>query len=276
MRFFKKILIPLMFSGHLYAQNLVMNPSFEEYNELQDNIDYIFSKKKFCVDCFFAKHWQLPSWVGVDYYHCDNKNPPFSSPNNTFGFHPAKDGCAYIGFVPLNWDGVAQHLTGTLEHPLEKEKKYKVSFYIQHAGTASQFGCSKIGINFHSTLFPLKYDPPLYTELFGPEDTFHIVATNDNFIFNDTAWTEIGGVYVAKGGEKYFTIGVFDLEKMLDAKKMLETVRYQGDPKKREKLMRSAKYQQLIKMKYEFDPVWHMPEGDPYYFIDMVSVTPLE
>lgn len=263
----------LLLSLNLIAssQNLVKNGSFEGYRSLQNNVDYYI--EHFCLDCFFANDWQFPTPTTVDYFNKKNDILNFSVPNNSFGYHPAQDGNAYIGIIPMNWDGVGEHLTGTLKQPLEKGKKYNVSFYIRHAGKASRFGFEKIGIHFHERLFPLgTYDFPFYKDLIEKEHNFDIVSKNNCFVFNDTAWTKIEGVYTAEGREQFFTMGVFWLGDFYDANKILTMINRKSDSLLRENLMQQKKYQKLIPMKEEFEPKATMPQGDPYYFIDNVSI----
>jgi len=256
------------------AQNLVINGSFEDYRSLQNNVNY--NIKSFCLDCFFANDWQLPTPTTVDYFNSDSENLSFSVPYNTFGYHPAQDGNAYIGLIPLNWDGVGEHLTGTLLEPLEKGKMYKVSFYIRHAGKASRFGFEKIGIHFHERLFPLgTYDFPFYKDLIEEEHKFDIVTENYCFLFNDSTWSKVEGTYIAKGGEQYLTLGVFWLGDFYDANKVIAMLNRKSDSLIRENLMQQKKYKKLFPLKEEFEPIDNMPEGDPYYFIDNVSVIPL-
>lgn len=271
------LFILTIFIQDCISQNLVRNGSFEQFTSLQDKVDFIFYLDSYCTDCFYAKDWQIPTNIGVDYYNCDNENFKFSVPTNCFGYHPAQDGCAYIGLMPITWNGgFCEHLTGTLRNTMQEGKKYRVSFYIRHAGKASRFGFGHIGVYFHEELFPFNvYDWPTYERLIDKDHTYDVVATESNFVFNDTTWTKVEGVYKAKGNENYFTIGVFNLSEEYNVSQLIGRTLERKDSLDRERLFRRKEFRNLIPLKEAFSPVKSLPGGDPYYFIDNVSIIPI-
>ena len=78
----------------LMGQNLVPNPSFEEYHCIPPHSDK--------MDC--VKYWFVPNSETTDYFHVnapvDDNSPVHSSvniPSGWFGYQPTRTGDAYIG-----------------------------------------------------------------------------------------------------------------------------------------------------------------------------------
>lgn len=193
-----------------YAQNLVLNPSFETTTscpmgpgelDLANNWDDANSNADTCSspDLYAACSWALG---GVN------------SPNALLGFQPSRTGSNHAGIIlfegvalfdctPFFSSNYREYLQGTLSQPLDAGKTYCVSFYINLANNA-KWGTDDIGVYFSNTQVqydfcnlpaPLPYAPQL--EYIGPP-------------LMDTAnWVQLQWYYTATGGEQYFVIGNF-------------------------------------------------------------------
>ncbi len=261
------LLIVLSYNIKLYSQNLVLNPSFEDYWYLPQ----IFTKK----DTFFCKHWHIPHLGFIEYYHKLSKIKPYSIkpysvPENMFGKHPAKSGDAYIGLSRFDWGGCMAHVTGKLQESLKKGHKYKVSFYVRYAGNACYFYLAPLGVYFSKSFLPLNsMDVPFYDEIISPDIKAH-VKNNENILLNkDSTWTLISGYYTAKGGEQYITIGMFYEEKV-DLDKIHQFIKISNNFRKREKFYR--KNQDILVINPNYVPDNNFERERTYYFIDDVCV----
>jgi hypothetical protein len=255
------------------AQNLVLNPSFEQYDHLPPDrwVNPIIGE-------FYCNHWTTPKWSSPDYYNANSPYPDYSVPNNLFGYYPAKSGKAYVGFVPFYYTGVMEYISGELSEPLIYGKKYKVSYYVCYAGNSSYFYFSKFGLYFSTKKNPLDDNfIGQYPILYQKNKITANIENKNGFIKSDTNWTEISGIYEAKGGEKYFTIGMFYQDK-IDLEKEINIFinAYQDNDhnsfsKKEKKYF--SKYRDILITNPNFiDNPKYGDEHPAYYFIDDVSV----
>lgn len=125
------------------------------------------------------------------------------------GNHPSIDGDAYIGFIPVFYNGVIEPITGEFTQPLIQGEIYNVRFLYRFAGKSA-----------HSWLKRLEayvsYDYPFprslnymndFKSYITPEISNNVTFSND--LVNDGEWHELNGIYIAKGGERYLSLGVF-------------------------------------------------------------------
>jgi gliding motility-associated-like protein len=199
----------------LSAQNLVMNPSFEENG---------FCDGTAKDSRFFAKNWIM---LNVGYVNsCINSiNNGFGVPENLFGYQLPKSGNSYICLYTMeageNTPIYRSNLIlGKLFQPLESEKEYYIRFYVNRA-----FG--KVG--YVVTQDWVNYKP--YYKNFYSINSISLCLTKDSFSLNDTIklnnlepqinnpatrvlndtlnWISISGIYKARGDEQFITIGNF-------------------------------------------------------------------
>lgn len=172
------------------AQNLVPNPSFEEYSACPDN--YMQIER--------ATNWS--SFLNSpDYFNTCTSFSDMSIPNNGYGYqYPPSIECnAYIGLV--SWGGLNyREYTGSeLLHPLEIGQKYYVSFKIC-LSEISVCATNKLGILFSTIEYNISNPAPIFN--------FAHVYTSD--IIADTLnWTTISGSFTADSSYKYIIIGNF-------------------------------------------------------------------
>lgn len=192
----KKILLFIfLFSIKSFSQNLVPNPSFED-----------------TIPCsLWSGPPQLPatSWfwanLGSSDYYSSNYNCGWGSvPSNANGYQFAQTGIAYCGFFV--WYGPPQnnlreYVQVELDTPLVSGKKYYLNFFISLA-EVSQYASDGIGAYFSNNFISGSNG---YNLPFAPQ----INNTSGNIINDSINWVNIGGNYIANGGEKHITIGNF-------------------------------------------------------------------
>ena len=196
MRYILKIIL-LLTPYLLMAQskNLVLNPDFETFTVCpQEHVQYNSSH-------ILIKDWYFPTAATPDYFNrCSSGEA--SVPNNFAGISEPQSGNGYAGAILSGTeDEYREYLMGHLAKPLEKGKKYCVSYYVKLA-SFSKFAVDQLSFSF--------YDTEVKNEF---KNAIGGVPTLNNqpglFIDNTAEWKQMCYVYTAKGGELYFIIGNF-------------------------------------------------------------------
>lgn len=183
------------------AQNLIQNGSFENYTNPIDcgsgGFDnYYYSPAPHVLDNWYG--YQSP-----DYFNSFCNPGGFNVPNSWFGYSPAKQGNAFVGFIGYAGIGTEakEYLYQQFSTPLINGKIYKLSFYISLAD-ASNGAIKNIGAYFCSTL-------PSLTG-FSYINVVPQIANQSGFLTDTLNWVEIQGLYNAIGGEQYVIFGNFN------------------------------------------------------------------
>jgi hypothetical protein len=177
----------------LFSQNLVYNPGFESDSGAIIN-DYSQWKAGNTV----VDGWYVPTEATSDYY-----NSHFS----TIKGHPIPKARTGQGRVAMIWSNAWQYpyrefLTGKLISPLEKNKKYKVSFYVCRY-KYSHYSPLQMGVYFSAdSMLQKNYFANIKVEPQVKEENFMLLEDRKY-------WHKIEGIYLANGGEKYITLGNF-------------------------------------------------------------------
>lgn len=183
------------FPFKLSAQNLVVNPGFEEI----DSMKIIFSSADdFVNDGIIG--WFNPNFADPNYYCPQSAKYYFSHNQDTIH---AFQGNAFAGFFAFVSGQYREYLGGDFTRALVSGKKYRFSFYLA-LSKVSNYHEGQIGVLFSperiidkSTCAPMsKYSPKL------------IIDISNSCKINDR-WEEVSGEYTARGGETHFIIGDF-------------------------------------------------------------------
>ena len=218
-----------VFSG-LFAQNLVINPSFEEYLQCPEKMSNLEED---------VVGWSAPTLGTTDYFNsCSSK---MGVPYNFIGNQEVKFGNGFAGFYLKAPNNYREYIQGKLSETLETGRRYSLSFYISLA-ESSKYGVSEIGIFFSQNQIKTKSKRFLsLTKLYETEKIMNFIKIGDyNYFMENNGWMKLEAEFVAEGGENYFTIGNFHTD--------MHTT------------LRKAKGIKEI----------------AYYYVDMVSVTPLD
>ncbi len=179
------------------AQNLVRNPSFEEYERCPFFVNGWLD--------WYVKDWDItPS---CDYYN--SCSPTWSVPANSKGFQYARTGKGYAGaalYSPPWWDEedkIHENLIGRLSEPLQADSFYRVALFASLADYFPRYACDCIEV-----LLTADYPPVDSPIVFGRIDA-EPQLRGAPLITDSLSWTEVCWVYRAKGGERFLTIGNF-------------------------------------------------------------------
>ncbi len=204
------------------AQNLVPNPSFEDYNQCPQVLSTMPFSKTYS-NFVTVKDWSNPVKNSTpDYYNrCANFSSGVDVPLNGKGYQEPLTGDAYAGIIAYNQFSnptghyYSEHIYCKLKSKLIAGVTYNVSFYVSATyhplATDSYCALDRLGAYFSDTIF--------YTEvndhLVAP---YHIKSTQGIPIDDTSSWTKISGEYTAHGGEEYMVIGNMDDNSNLQVK----------------------------------------------------------
>ena len=145
--------------------------------------------------------------MDTTYFHACATHNNFTVPShgNGLGFQYAKYGNAYSGYIPFAVPTNRREYASTaLSQELKFNEKYCVSFYVSLANYVD-YGIEDIDVYFSIDTIQMKHIL---------QDTINPQLTNSNGIITDTMnWIEISGKYIAKGGERFITIGNFNINR---------------------------------------------------------------
>ena len=181
----------LSFHDFVTGQNLVPNPSFEEYL----NCPYEFNAVPYT-----AAPWISPLGGSADYYNACMNPGPYGVPTNAQGYQEAHTGVAYSAlatYAPgIIW--AKEFIQVALLEPLVAGDCYIVSYYVNLADASC--GSDKLGAY-------LSVDPPPAWMGVIPQVPFQ-----GGYLSDTTDWVHIYDFYTAVGGEQYITLGNFYID----------------------------------------------------------------
>jgi hypothetical protein len=186
------------------AQNLVPNPSFEEYTTCPNNGGQLE----------YALYWTNPLAGGgssPDYLNVCGI-PSWNVPSNGYGYEPARSGVAYAAifiarYNPFNpsVNNGREYLQVELLDTLKANIDYCFKFYVS-ACDSMHYVSNNIGIYFS----PTEVRDTCYNFIAcGLQYTPQFENDSTNDLSSRDGWTEVSGIYKASGGEKYIVIGNF-------------------------------------------------------------------
>jgi outer membrane protein OmpA-like peptidoglycan-associated protein len=177
------------------GQNLISNPGFESVGKAPKRLGSIES----------AEGWVSPTGVRADLF-TSSKLEEINVPENVYGKEHPKEGGNYAGIVGYSYgDKIPRSYVMTkIDVPLKKGMRYCVKFNLSLA-EASKYASNNIGAKLSNKPFGTDSKLPII------DDPSLVHYNNDLKIMSARYdWTEVCGVVVAGGGEKYLTIGNFN------------------------------------------------------------------
>ena len=179
------------------AQNLVPNPSFEEYTSCPVSTNQVYLATGWSIDINSS-----------DYYNsCADYNSMVTVPNSGTGYQCPATGNAYCGFAAYReiQDQYREYFGRALSNSLIIGQKYFISFKLSLANYVSNCAVNKVGVKFtnvnygDTTLLPVP--------ILVMNNTAHFYT---NMIISDTSsWTIVKGTYIADSSYQYILIGNF-------------------------------------------------------------------
>jgi len=184
--------------------SLVLGVNAQDENEMVENgsFEQLEGKIKKAGSIEVAVDWMSPTKTSADLFATSSKSV-FSVPNNPYGKEEAHEGENYAGITTFSYgDKVPRTYVSTkLKAPMRKGLKYAVKFYIC-LSEGSKYASNNVAANFSKKQWSIDENKSILGE--------SSVLDVENVIFNAMfGWDQVCGVYTAKGGEKFLTIGNF-------------------------------------------------------------------
>ncbi len=188
--------------GTQCGQNLVPNPSFEQFTNCPNTI----------ADFNFASPWFTPTAGSTDLFSpCAGVASYVGVPTNSLGVQIPMSGQCYAGAVVWSVYGlntnntyrdVREYMEVPLLAPLTGGQKYQVSFYVSRADNY-HYAIAEIGAYF-------SFGPLINP---GSGTNFNVVPQvenpSSNLLADTNSWMLVQGTFTAVGGESYLTLGNF-------------------------------------------------------------------
>jgi hypothetical protein len=199
------------------AQNLVPNPSFEQYISCPITIEDSTIN--------YLSYWQPVYIYSVfgntpDYYNiCVPSSIYYNSvPINSFGNQMPRTGNGYAGLyvfgrgpIPFFEDSLPlgrEYMEIRLKYKLKPQKKYYVEMYVSLADEA-EYAISTMGVFFSDTA--------LSSSRNYISRECQVQNNKSNLLSNKENWVLVADSFVAIGGEEYLTIGNFVHDSVCDS-----------------------------------------------------------
>jgi len=180
------------------AQNLVKNPSFEEYLECPNALGTFDAH---------VGHWSTPTQGSTDYFN--TCSTVMSAPENFNGIQHPKSGEAYAGFYFYAPGDYREYVQAELIRTLQKDKTYQLEFYVSLA-EGSDFAVKDFGVALsHKKLNVATKKELSKGRLFRTKgNRFQVLEINHSYFHEDKSiWLKIATSFTAKGFENYLILG---------------------------------------------------------------------
>lgn len=187
----------------LKGQNLVINGSFEDTSRHSNGI-------------LIANDWSAATSSSPDFFH-PFRTGNFTAPISAVGNQPASEGIGYFGFIvysSYSYEG-REYLQGKLSTPLQQDSIYCFQLYLSLADSSNYAIKRNLGVYFSNQRVDSSQIQHRLLHL-SPQITFDTTT----FFIDKQNWVALNGGYKARGGERYFTIGNFNPDSLLDTLRM--------------------------------------------------------
>ena len=184
-----------------FAQNLVLNPSFEQMRFCPKGIGQFRNN---------VASWSSPTNGTSDIFATCGKGEA-AVPANVFGFQHAQSGTNYAGLYLLLPGDLREYIQGQFALPLEKGTRYTISFYVslaEHSDYAVNSFAALLTQN-QISIPSGTYIKPSEMKAVNPGIHQLIAMPGNDLISDKSTWTKIEASFLSEGGERYFTLGNF-------------------------------------------------------------------
>ena len=200
-------------AGNLSAQDLVVNGSFEDVDK----------KIKAPGQISLATGWTSPTATQADLISTEAKANEVGAPDNKFGKEKPRTGETYAGIVAYSYKDKESrsYISSELVKAMTEGEEYCVRFNV------SLSDLSKYSINNVSALLsekPIDMQASTESILLKPQ----VQHSRNKIMSQQVYWEPICTKYVAKGGEKFITIGNFASTDATDDKKVKRPAGFTG------------------------------------------------
>ncbi len=180
-------------------QNMVRNPSFEQYKDLPEDLGAIKQ----------ASFHSAATAAEGDYFHKRSKNLDVATPRSKMGRAMPRTGDAYAGFYAYTNRYVKrdfrEYVQMQLKQPLLKGHEYCIRAHV-YLTESSNRGLMGLGFSAQKGAIQQTHQTYLQTP-------FIWLLRQDKKPLIDRQWVEVSTIYKAQGGETHIIIGNFQSDK---------------------------------------------------------------
>lgn len=181
-------------------QNMVKNPSFEQYRKVPTDLG----------EWGMVNYWSSPTEASPDYFHKRAGGKNVDIPYNKMGRSTARSGYAYAGiyayasrYLKRNF---REYVQLELKQPLLSGNVYCVKAHVFLAQSSNR-AVGALGVNASKIRWNQKNELPIESK------NMTYMLQEDRSPLDERAWVEISCQYKAEGGERYLILGNFDDDK---------------------------------------------------------------
>ncbi|MFK7748376.1 MAG: OmpA family protein [Kordia sp.] len=205
-------------SATIFAQNLVLNPSFENCLHCERSTGQLNNN---------IISWSTPNISTTDYFNYKSQK----SYNHYNGYQKPKSGTALAGIYVYTERNYREYVQGTLKETLEKGKEYTVTFYVSLAELSTKattdidilFTEEKLKKCVHVKHCEKQIKPKKATD----KKFYKVEIDRERFYREKLDWTKITFTYTASGFENFFSIGNFNSNRKTNLIKMQRAQEYE-------------------------------------------------
>lgn len=193
------------------SENLIYNPSFEEYINCPKKIESL----GVLLD---VEAWYQPTAGSADYFNvCGGRD--CRVPKNKLGTQEAHSGNGYCG-IYCSKDDYREYIQTQLKEPLKQGKQYRLSFYVSLSEYSSAavatiggyFSKERIEDTTRRIIMHRSTHEASHRATQTLSSYYHAQVENpfDSILSDTERWQKIEGIFTAEGGEEFLTIGNFN------------------------------------------------------------------
>ncbi len=195
------------------ADNLIENPGFELDEKQGKKI------KKLKALSALKDQWFSPTGVKADLFSEYAREDMVKVGKNIYGSEPAGGnlGNTYAGINAYSYNNrePRTYLTTVLLDKLSKGQEYCVKYHVSLADL-SKYSVNNLGAYFSKNAIEVEGKNDIILD----DKEFPVKSVGNKVYDNTFGFMPVCGIYTAKGGERYLTIGNFDETKNTTAKKV--------------------------------------------------------
>ncbi|MDT0608073.1 OmpA family protein [Croceitalea rosinachiae] len=192
----------LFFTGSILAQNLILNPSFENFKECPTNMANFDA---------LLEDISLPTSSSGDYFNQCASND-FNVPLNFKGEQQASEGAAYVGLYFYALNDYREYLQLNTAKTLREKHPYKISFQLSLAEHSS-LALKNMSILMTNAKVKVPNSSALTSSRMDLQEgiEFHEVKLKaDKSLSKTDGWVTLSAEFDAKGFENHMMIGNFN------------------------------------------------------------------
>ncbi|WP_299883342.1 OmpA family protein [uncultured Lacinutrix sp.] len=186
------------------SQNLVKNPSFEDYKKCPTELG-AFHDNVMC--------WSCSNYGSTDYFNnCNNDLGYF----NYVGNQTPRTGKGYAGIYAYAPNSYREYIQTKFINKLVKGTEYIITFYVSLSDCSSH-AVNTFGILFTETKLDHASSNFIHLKYLNRDKIkYNFISVMDNTFYSNTQeWIKISTIYKAKGYENYLSIGNFDVNRKI-------------------------------------------------------------